>query len=424
MKVSDQLELRFGFVITEKENGELSATMNVIEQKEFDIQMDIITFVNDSLYIELSAAGISYIGKYDFESKTIDGAYIQGRANLELNLHEVDELPRGEVIRPQTPVRPFPYIEEELVFENGFADVQLSGTLTLPQSESPSPAIILVAGSGHTDRNETPMGHFLLLADYLTRSGYVVLRYDKRGVGESTGNYDEATSYDFAKDLKAGVNLLKSRKEVDKRNIGIIGHSEGALLALMVASEMKDIAFIVLMGGIGVHCDQLLLTQTEKIARINGVPEVEINEMVNQYEKYYSILKTNYTEEEKREKIKESNPEISNGVLGMLFKPWFQAFIKINPDMYLENVQCPVLAITGENDAQCSAVENLNGIKIALEKGENNDYKVKSMPGLNHLFQTSKSGSPIEYENIAEIIAPAALELIGTWINSKINNDK
>lgn len=418
VKVSEKLELQIGFVITKTENGLLSATMNVIEQKAFDIPMDKVNFRNDSLLIEMTSAGISYAGLFNAKNKTILGTYHQGEAKLELNLLEVEKLPSGEVARPQTPVRPFPYLEENIVFENPPAGVKLAGTLTLPHAKHPSPAVILVAGSGPTDRNETSMGHFLLLADYLTRSGYVVLRYDKRGVGESTGNYDEATSYDFANDLKAGVNFLQNRKEVDNNNIGIIGHSEGALLAPMVASEINDIAFIVLLGGIGLPCDKLLLLQTEKIARVNGVPENEITEIVNQYEKYYSILKTQYDEKLKREKIKASNPEISDGLLGMFFKPWFQSFINIDPSSYLENIQCPVLALTGENDIQCSATENLNGIKAALDNGGNNEYLVKSMPELNHLLQTSKSGSPNEYESIPEIIAPSVLKLMGSWIDT------
>lgn len=422
MKVSDQLEFRFGFVITEKDNGELTATMNVIEQKAFDIPMDIVKVVNDSLYIELSAAGIQYLGKYDLETNTIKGAYIQGEANMELNLHEVDELPRGEVVRPQTPVRPFPYIEEEVVFENDLDDVQLSGTITVPHSKYPSPAIILVAGSGHTDRNETPMGHFLLLADYLTRSGYVVLRYDKRGVGESTGNYDEATSFNFAEDVKAGINYLKTREDVDVKNIGIIGHSEGALLAPMVASQSEDIGFIVLIGAIGIPCDELMLLQTEKIARINGVPQEEIATTLNHYRKYYDIIKSSDDDATKREKILESNPEISDGLLGVLLKPWFQYFIQINPDGYFEKVTCPVLAINGENDVQCVPKENLNRIKEVLENSENKDYTIQSLPNLNHLLQTSKSGSPTEYELIPEIIAPSALELMGNWLNERIKN--
>lgn len=247
MQVSEKLELQLGFIITKNERGVLTATMNVIEQKAFDIPMDKVSFRNDSLQIEMTSAGISYSGKFNSENQTILGTYVQGEAKMELNLSEVDKLP-GEVERPQTPARPFPYREEVIIFENITDNIQLAGTITSPDSETPSPAVILVAGSGHTDRNETKMGHFLLLADYLTRNGIVVLRYDKRGVGESTGDYDKATTYDFASDVKAGIKYLKNRKDVDSKNIGIIGHSEGALIAPMIASESDDLAFIILMG--------------------------------------------------------------------------------------------------------------------------------------------------------------------------------
>lgn len=421
MKVSEKLELQLGFIITKNDIGMLTATMNVIEQKAFNIPMDKVSFQNDSLQIEMTTAGISYSGKFNSENQTILGTYQQGEAVIELNLHEVDELP-GEVERPQTPVRPYPYKEENILFENTADNVHLAGTVTSPGSETPSPAVILVAGSGHTDRNETKMGHFLLLADYLTRNGIIVLRYDKRGVGESTGDYDKATTYDFASDVKAGIKYLKNRKDVDSKNIGIIGHSEGALIAPMIASELDDLAFIILMGGSGVPGDKIRLMQTDKIARVNGVPDNSITQELEQIKHYHDIIKSAENDENKKLAIKNRYPQMPDGLIEYLLKPWYQNFIIINPKDYLEKVKCPVLAITGENDLQCPAAENLPEIEDALKSGGNKDYSVITMPELNHLFQTSKSGSPTEYENIAEIIAPSALEYMNSWIAKKIRN--
>jgi len=248
------------------------------------------------------------------------------------------------------------------------------------------------------------------------------LRYDKRGVGESTGDYDKATTYDFARDVKAGIEYLKNRKDVDSKNIGIIGHSEGALIAPMIASESDDLAFIIMMGGSGVPGDELRLLQTEKIARVNGVPDNSIKQELEQIQYYHEVIKSNENDENKKLAIKNKYPEMSDGLIEYLLKPWYQNFIVINPKDYLEKVICPVLAITGENDLQCPAVENLGEIEDALKSAGNKNYTVKTMPRLNHLFQTSKSGSPTEYENIPEIIAPSALEYLYNWMAQKIRN--
>ncbi len=420
MKVSDAVDLQVGYVISKTEEGKLTATMNIIEQKAYDIPMDAVNFTQDSIKILFTAAGISYLGKYDADNNLIAGHYTQGDTKIELNLYPVDELP-GEVVRTQTPVRPFPYIEEEVVFNNTEADAALAGTLTIPETGANFPAIILVHGSGHTDRNETKMGHFMLLADFFTRNGFAVLRYDKRGVGSSTGSYDEATTFDFAKDVEAGIAFLKDRKDIDKTRIGIIGHSEGTLIAPMVASEMHDIAFIVLMGVMGTNGAEIRLQQTQKIASLNGVPEDEINKELEQIKGYHEVLKTNDTKESKFSTIKAMYPDMSDGMINYFLNPWYSCFIQLEPTAFLEKVTCPVLALTGENDVQCPQEDNLPMIEAALKKAGNTNFSVKSLPSLNHLFQTSKSGLPMEYENIAETIAPSAMDLMLNWV---LNNTR
>ncbi len=419
MKISDQLELRIGFVITKNEGDSLIATMNVIEQKAYDIPMDIIEFSDDSLRIELYSANISYTGVFDRESNSIAGAYQQGEARFKLDLNSVDQLPK-EVVRTQLPVRPFPYHEEEVVFKNKDANVTLAGTLTCPTTKAPASAIILVHGSGHTDRNGTNMNHFLLLSDYLTRKGFVVLRYDKRGIGSSTGNYDSATTEDFAQDVMAGIEYLKCRAEVDSSKIGLIGHSEGSVIAPMVAAKIDELAFIVLMGGVGVTGEELRMLQIESISRVNGVPDSLISIELAINKKYHTLIKSDDNLETKRAKFKEINPDISEGLMGYLLMPWYKQFIQLDAKLYLEKTSCPVLAVNGENDLQCPPNENLKGIEAALKKGGNKDYLIQTLPKLNHLFQTSKSGSPMEYDQIAEIIAPSALELISDWISRKV----
>ncbi len=416
MQVTDQMSMQLAFEIIIEEEESYSAKMNVIEQKALDIPMDECIIRNDSVHIVFNAAGITYEGKYDWNVDTIYGTYTQSGNSFPLNLSKVDKLPL-EVNRPQTPKRPFPYTEENVTFDNEKADITLAGTLTMPSNSTGLPGVILIAGSGRTDRNETGMGHFLLLSDFLTRNGYAVLRYDKRGVGESGGDYIQSTTYDFVEDVLSALTYLERRPEIDHKKISLIGHSEGALIAPMVAADNPGIiSSIILMGGIGVTGAELLLIQAEKIARINGVSEDDINAIVSKNNAYYSTVLEGGSDSVITNKLKNADPEINDGALQMLLLPWFRTFLSIDPGIYLQRVRCPVLAITGELDSQCPPAENLAGIERALKDGGNTNYEIKSLPGLNHLFQTAKSGSPYEYDQLEEIISPATLDLILEWL--------
>jgi pimeloyl-ACP methyl ester carboxylesterase len=418
LKPTEQLELRIAFEIKKTESGQLSAFMNILEQKAMNIPMDGISFKGDTIRIQFIAGNIEFSGIYQKEPQRLEGSFAQAGKAFPLVLTKVDELPKA-VIRPQTPQPPFPYKEEEILIENKVAGVNLSGTLTIPNSGKPNPAVILIAGSGKNDRNGTKMGHFLLLADYLTRRGYVVLRSDKRGVGKSTGDYAAATTEDFASDIQAAVEFLKTRPEVDARSVGLIGHSEGALIAPMVASSRKDISFLVLMGGVGLRGDELLLLQTRKLTGATGASPDAIEEQVNQFRNYYSIIHEKIEDTAKINRIRKVNPEVSDATVKMLMKPWISWFTACDPATYLKKVKCPVLAVTGSKDLQCSPEENLKGIESALKAGKNRHYTTRTLPGLNHLFQTAQSGSPLEYEKIDEIIAPAALEFIAEWMGKQ-----
>ncbi len=416
MLVSEQMSLQLAYEI-EGTLGSYSAKLNVIEQKAFDIPMDTCIIEEDSITIAFMAAGITYKGFYSREDDKIFGTYTQGDGSFTLDLLRVDELPL-EVERPQTPVRPFPYEEEEVVFKNVEAGINLAGTLTLPRGDSSYPAILLIAGSGQNDRNGTAMGHFLLLSDFLTRNGFAVLRYDKRGVGTSEGDYGKATTFEFADDARAGIKYLESRPEVDPQSIALIGHSEGALIAPMIAAEKDShLSSIILMGGFGVTGSELLLLQVRAMAEISGVPDEEIDEIVETNRVLYEIAKTGESDSVVGEKIREAEPEINEGLYNMLLVPWFRTFLSLDPKIYLEKVECPVLAITGEKDVQCPPMENLAAIEEALKKAGNTYYTVKVFPGLNHLFQTAESGSPYEYEKIPEIISPEVLDLIIEWLD-------
>ena len=420
MEVTEQMHLQIAYQIDKDENGTYSAKMNVIEQKALDIPMDRCQVRDDSIHIYLDAAGIAYKGHYSHKEDKIFGAYSQGGGTFTLDLSRVDRLPL-EVERPQTPVRPFPYEEEEMRFMNEEAGISLAATLTKPSEGKNLTAVVLVAGSGRNDRNETGMGHFLLLSDYLTRNGFAVLRYDKRGVGESEGDYGAATTFDFAKDARAAMDYLKSRSDINPQSIGIIGHSEGALIAPIIAAEHKeDVAFIIMMGGIGVKGSELLLLQSRMMAAISGVPEEEISEMTRKNRILYEIAGSTESDSVVAQKLKEADPEIDENLYGMLQWNWFRTFLSLEPDTYLSKVTCPVLAINGEKDVQCPPEENLAAIELSLQKAGNESYVVKTLPGLNHLFQTAESGSPYEYDQIPEIISPDALELIHEWMDRAV----
>lgn len=280
--------------------------------------------------------------------------------------------------------------------------------------------LILIAGSGKNDRNESKMGHFLLLADYLTRHGYIVLRSDKRAVGKSSGNYASATTKDFASDIHAAIDFLKTRPEVDTKHIGLTGHSEGAVIAPMMTSSRKDVSFIIMMGGVELRGDELLLLQTLKLSAVTGATPDAIEEQVKQFRSYHSIIQEKIDDPVKIRMIHEVNPEVSEATLKMLMKPRVAYFTACDPTIYLKKVKCPVLAVTGSKDLQCSPEENLKAIEAALNSGRNNHYTLKTLPGLNHMFQTAQSGSPLEYDKIEEIMAPAALECIVDWIGKQI----
>ena len=332
------------------------------------------------------------------------------------------------VKRPQEPSKPYPYYIEEVIFENKIDKNVLAGTLSLPSKEGKFPVVILITGSGPENRDEELFGHrpFLVIADYLTKKGIAVLRFDDRGVAKSTGDFKAATTLDFAKDVQAGVDYLKTRKEIDKNKIGLIGHSEGGVIAPIVTGNSKDINFIVLLAGTGIRGDKLMLLQKEKIERQMGVPENEIQKGQEIFKGAYEIiLKADAANDNLKSQINsyfkiqfgdKMNEQQISGLTSQITSPWMVYFLKFDPASALEKVKCPVLAINGDKDVQVPADVNLDAIKKALTKGGNNKVITKVLPNLNHLFQESKTGLPDEYRTIEQTFSPIALEEISKWI--------
>jgi hypothetical protein len=363
----------------------------------------------------------------------IDGTWTQRGVDFNVNLKKLKTA--FTVSRPQEPKPPFPYTSEDVTFINDKFNIKLAGTLTIPSGPGPFKAVIMITGSGAQNRNEELMGHkpFLIIADYLSRNGIAVLRYDDRGVGGSQGNYSEATSADLATDAEAALNFLRNDPKINQKEIGFIGHSEGGLIAPIVATSHDDVGFIVSLAGPGVTGQQIIIRQAQDIGRLSGEKEIDIKESTETNKKLYAVLrkeKDNNKAETKilaiykeillKKKTPEGDAEKAVSQLKISFGAstytWWRYFIMTDPAIYWKKVRCPVLALDGEKDLQVAANENLPAIEKAVRSSGNKSVKTIKLPELNHLFQHCKTGLPSEYASIEETFSPEALKIITDWI--------
>ena len=424
-------KLRIVYNVSRTDSGYV-ATMDSPDQGAKGIPVLKTTYNAPDIKFELPSLGMVYEGK--FENDTISGVFRQSGFEFPLDLTRTEAV-AVKPNRPQEPKPPFPYYSEDVKFENRKDSIVLAGTLTLPDKKGRYPAVILISGSGSQNRDEEIMGHkpFLVLADHLTRHGIAVLRFDDRGAGDSGGDAKNATTLDFADDVMAAVSYLNTRKEIDKMHIGLIGHSEGGMIAPIVANRINKIDFIVLMAAPGVRGAELLMQQQAAISRAMGMTDEYIakTESINKklYELILEIRDIDALKKELKAYLKEVLPGLTGTetIQGMsideyadmqvkqLTSPWMLYFIRYDPVPVLENVKCPVLAINGSKDLQVSP-ENLDAIRKALERGGNSDVIVKELPGLNHLFQECQTGLPAEYSTIEQTFSPEALDVITNWI--------
>ncbi|MHC1707144.1 MAG: alpha/beta hydrolase family protein [Bacteroidales bacterium] len=415
----------------------LKASLDSPDQGAKNIKVNKIEVKADSLTFSSEMIKGSYSGKWDRSTGVINGKWKQAGVELELNLTKTDKPLVYK--RPQEPIPPFPYKTEEISFVNQNGKISLAGTLTIPQGQGPFPACILISGSGPQNRDSELLGHkpFLVMADYLTKKGYAVLRYDDRGTGYSGGNFSTADILDFATDAKAGFDFLRNDKRIISSKIGFLGHSEGGIIAPIIATQNLATAFIILLAGPAVKGEEILYSQEELISKANAVNEKEIKTNLNIQREVFSIIKkTSDTvvtalkvkeilqkELPKTELWKSMNAESRSEYLGIqvntLNSRWFRNFLTLDPSDYLEQVRCPVLAIYGEKDLQVPPDLNIKPLKKALSKAGNADYQVLQLPGLNHLFQKATTGSPNEYVSIEETISPKVLDIISAWLALK-----
>jgi pimeloyl-ACP methyl ester carboxylesterase len=416
------MKLRVVFHITNTEDG-LTATMDSPDQNAKGLPVTSVTRDGASIKLEMKQIGGGYEGKISPDLTTMEGTWTQGGNTLPLVLKRVKDAAELERRRPQNPVKPYPYHDEDVSYANPAASITLAATLTIPPGKGPFPAVLLITGSGPQDRDEALMGHrpFLVLSDYLTRRGIAVLRADDRGVGKSGGVFASGTTANFATDAEAGVEYLKERPEVNPHKIGLIGHSEGGIIAPLVAARNPDVAFVVMMAGSGVPGDQILVAQSRLIAEAAGQSSAEAEKTANEEREILELVKTQKDraalETELRKRLAGKGPEAQvDAQIKALTSPWFEYFLNCDPAVPLRKVQCPVLALNGEKDLQVPPKQNLPAIRQALEEGGNKHFETEELPGLNHLFQTAQTGSPTEYAEIEETISPVALKKMGDWI--------
>lgn len=405
-------------IFNKQEN--LQGTMDSPAQNAFDIPL-VINIQDQQITLTQIQLGIQYIGYIDKEK--ITGKFTQADQVAKLTLTRSKLKTFNISNRPQTPVPPFSYTQEEVKFFHPIDRHRLSGTLSYPTSNKKYPAIILLSGSGQQDRDYTLFGHkpFLVIADYLTRAGFAVLRYDDRGIGQSEGNLSHATSLDFADDGLAAVNFLRHHEYIDSHRIGLLGHSEGSMIAQLMAAQDQNIAFILSLAGPGLNGVTVYGKQLYMLAKgANG------DEKILGFERFLAFSEA-ASEDISSAQLKSLFFEIHptadtkkfQQTLAILASPWFQYFLKFNPATTLPNVKCPILAVHGSIDRQLESSSNLAAIESILTKSAHLDFEIKEFKNLNHLFQQAVTGLPEEYPFIEETLSLEVLIYITDWLTQR-----
>lgn len=414
-----------------------TGTLDSPDQNAAGMVADSVSVNHDTLMFSIERLGVLYEGFAQLEDDviSINGTFSQAGFKLPLRLgKEALEGPK----RPQTPVGPFPYLEEEVTFESPEAGIILSGTLTIPKEGGPFPAAVLITGSGPQDRNETIGGHqpFLIIADALSRQGIAVLRYDERGIGESEGKYSTATSLDFSKDAEAALEYLASREEVIPTKTGFIGHSEGGLIAPMIASRKDGVGFVVMLAGPSITGQEVIVGQSAFMLNQMGIPAPSVEKLSDVRKQVFEILRANPNDSIFIEQLRAQTPAIVTAftasekmMLGMdeatfadqfstMATPWYRYFLDYDPYPALEATTCPILALNGDLDVQVLADPNLTKLEALFEEGGHPASKAVLLEGLNHMFQPAETGLPLEYSSIETTFDSATLELMIEWIQN------
>lgn len=441
-KLAVGVDLRLVFNFSIDENNKLKMVLEMVDQQS-TVPASEVTFSGDTVYVEIKDANVKYEGVVDTDS-TIKGSWKQAGMSLPLNLKKIEKIEYP--VRAQTPVPPFSYKSEDIEYSNSDNSIKYAGTITIPSGKGPFPAAILITGSGQQNRDETMMGHkpFAVIADHLTKQGFVVLRVDDRGIGGTTGDVKTSTTADFAKDVMIGLDYLKKRPEVNTKKLGMIGHSEGGMIAAMVGAERKDIDFIVFLAAPGVNTVTLMTEQNEAILAKTGLSKEYVTAYVALYRNIIETINKASTPAEAKENMTvavdkwrdttnknavlvttrifntKTRDEFVNQFAALAENPWFKYFLRFDPTPYLEKLSCKVLALNGDKDVQVLSASNLAGIRSALQRSKVKTSEIIELPGLNHLFQTCKDCTITEYGKLDETFSPAALQKMSGWLKKNV----
>ena len=410
----------------------LTGTISVPQQSTKSFALNRVVVRHDSLLLAADVLRARFAGRFSADGQQVAGTWVQNGTTFPVTLRRSSAKAKAATAprRPQTPQAPFPYRSQDLTFPNKKAGFDLAGTLTLPAGKGPFPAVVLVTGSGAQNRDEALLGHqpFLVLADYLTRRGFAVLRYDDRGVGQSKGVFKDALTTDFTTDAQAAMAYLRTRPDIRAHQVALLGHSEGGLIVWQAAAQPGGPDLAVSLAGPGVPGDAILLRQQKDMARAAGADSAAIRANYHLHHALFAELHrvpAALTTEELvarltpivQQQMPGLNAEQARPAVAQLASPWMRAFLLTDPAPYLAKVKCPVLAINGTHDLQVAADENLPAIAAGLHAAHNRDVTTRAMPQLNHLFQ-SDPAAKADYASIEETINPAALQAIGDWLSA------
>ncbi len=396
-----------------------TGTMRSPSQTRLDFKLDQIEVAGDSIRMKSAALGMSYRGRISADGQHIEGSFQQGNYTSALRLGRYDST--QTVKRPQQPIAPFPYDSKEVYFDNN--DVTLAGTMTQPTEPGKYPAVILVSGSGPQNRNSELEDHkpFEVIADYLTRKGVVVLRYDDRGVAQSTGNFLQSNIADFSRDALAGLKFLKSQPKVDSARVGMIGHSEGGLISLLLAGQhAPDLKFAVSLAGPALPIDSLMVLQLYHVGKSQGMSEAQLAKVRPVNRKNFATVKSDLPASQAMSQLLDNMKSVggASGALKkelqvMLLEP-YRYFMRIDPVPFIQQIDIPLFAAFGGKDVQVPAKENQQSLADHLPG--NPQSRIKTYAPLNHLLQPAKTGSLQEYYTIETTIDPTLLKDIADWI--------
>lgn len=416
------------------------ASLSIVGAPVEELPLRMYHFSTDSVYFSVPVLNATFKGKR--KDGNVIGTWVQAGFNTPLTFTPS----KKEVFaRPQTPKPPYPYKEENVIYYNQDKSIQYGATLTYPKDMTAFATVILITGSGQQDRDETIFKHkpFHVIADQFSRNDIAVLRVDDRCVGQTTGDVQNATSEDFSKDVLAGVQYLKQRKDIDLQQIGLVGHSEGCNIALLAARKNSDITFIISLGGPGVAGTEIAISQYKHEIK-KAYPQLSpqnLEKLVKLQHQLFNIaIKPTDKDTAVREMLRakdmwrNSQDSLTSVIGGFTYKmdmwvqssthlnhyltPWMRYALAFRPDVVMQQIDCPILFLNGEKDRIIFCDLNMQGFQKIIRKLQKKNMSFKQYPDLNHFFQHCQTGELEEVRTIEETFAPGVITDMIEWIKT------